>query len=208
MTFARMPEKQGLYDPAYEHDSCGVGCVVDLNNRPSHDIVDKAIQVLLHLEHRGACGCEPNTGDGAGILIQTPHKFLARECDRLGIKLPKPYQYGVGMVFLPTNASDRAACKNIIEQIVQEEGQTLLGWREVPTNNELLGPTARAAEPVIAQVFVKAENIKPFGPDDDLAFERKLYVIRRRIENAVRASEIEQRWMFYIPSFFVQDPDL
>src|SRR3989442_10659175 len=129
------PGAQGLYDPFYEKDACGVGFVVDLKNRKSHDLVEKAIQILLNLEHRGACGCEQNTGDGAGILLQTPHKFLAREADRLGIKLPAPGDYGVGMVFLPTDAGDRGRCERILEEIVEAEGQKVLGWRDVPTDD-------------------------------------------------------------------------
>src|SRR5437588_1907482 len=137
MIQAETPPAQGLYDPRYEHDACGVGFVVDLNGRPSHDIVSKALQVLLNLEHRGACGCEANTGDGAGILVQTPHRFLARECDRLGIRLPAYGRYGVGLVFLPTDAADRASCQALFEDIVREEGQRVLGWRDVPTDNSM-----------------------------------------------------------------------
>src|ERR1700736_435781 len=123
MSQSASPAKQGLYDPQYEHDSCGVGFVVDLKGRKSHDLVQKAIRILLNLEHRGACGCEKNTGDGAGILLQTPHKFLAGACAQIGIKLPAPGEYGVGMVFLPTVAADRAACEALFEQIVREESQ-------------------------------------------------------------------------------------
>src|SRR5262245_30750064 len=138
------PGPQGLYDPWYEHDACGVGFVVDLKNRKSHDLVEKAIQILLNLEHRGACGCEKNTGDGAGILLQTPHRFLAKECEQLKIELPAYGEYGVGMVFLPTNPVDRRQCEQLFEDIVREEGSTLLGWRTVPTDNSTLGPTTKA----------------------------------------------------------------
>jgi glutamate synthase domain-containing protein 2/glutamate synthase domain-containing protein 1/glutamate synthase domain-containing protein 3 len=195
------PPAQGLYDPRYEHDACGVGFVVDLKNRKSHDIVRKAIQVLLNLQHRGACGCEANTGDGAGILLQMPHKFFVRECAKLGIRLPGPGAYGVGMVFLPPDAKERALCEQIVERVIREEGQDLLGWRDVPTDDSPVGPTARAVEPVIRQVFVaKAHGWQPVGPDDGLAFERKLYVIRKLVENAVRNSDLAQREMFYLPS--------
>src|SRR5438105_9237858 len=112
-----LPPKQGLYDPWYEHDACGIGFVADLKARPSHDIVAKALRVLLNLGHRGACGCEANTGDGAGILMQVPHRFLFQECDRLNISLPPRGQYGVGMVYLPTDAGDRRQCETIFEQI-------------------------------------------------------------------------------------------
>src|SRR5262245_49369698 len=197
-----LPPQQGLYDPRYEHDACGVGFVVDLKGRPSHALLAQAIQILVNLEHRGACGCEKNTGDGAGILLQTPHRFLAREGDRLGIKLPAPGTYGVGMVFLPTDAPDRAACEALFEQVVRAEGQTVLGWRTVPTDDSMLGATARSREPVFRQIFIgrNPHGLQPAGLANDLAFERNLYVIRRRAENAVRASGLAGRDMFYVPS--------
>jgi glutamate synthase (ferredoxin) len=190
------PGPQGLYDPRHEHDACGVGFVVDLRGRKSANIVQNAIQVLLNLEHRGACGCEINTGDGAGILLQIPHKFLVGKCDRLGIKLPAPGQYGVGVVFLPTAADSRQACERLFEQAVREEGQVFLGWRDVPTDNSMLGPTAVKSQPVIRQLFIGR------GPsiETDDAFERKLYVIRRRVRQAVRRSDIAEKAHFYIPS--------
>jgi glutamate synthase (ferredoxin) len=196
------PAKQGLYDPWYEHDACGVGFVVDLKGRKSHDIVEKAIRVLLNLGHRGACGCEKNTGDGAGILMQMPHRFLLKECDRLKIHLPAYGEYGVGMVYLPTDAHDRRHCEGLFEQVVREEGQRVLGWRTVPTDNAPIGPTAKKAEPVIRQIFIgrEAHGLPPVGLQDDLAFERRLYIIRKRVENAVKSSTIAQRNMFYVPS--------
>jgi glutamate synthase (ferredoxin) len=196
-----MPARQGLYDPQYEHDSCGVGFLVDLKNRPSHTVVQKAIQILENLEHRGACGCEKNTGDGAGILVQMPHQFLQQECERLKIRLPAPGAYGVGMVFLPTDAQEREYCEGLFEQIVREEGQEVLGWRDVPTDNSMLGPTAKATQPVLRQIFIAAHL--PGGAEgqrDPLAFERKLYIIRCRLENAVKASYLTQRAMLYVPS--------
>jgi glutamate synthase (ferredoxin) len=202
-----VPPKQGLYDPRYEHDSCGVGFVVDLKNRKSHTIVEQALQILLNLEHRGACGCEKDTGDGAGIVVQTPHAFLAKVCDRAGFRLPKPGEYGVGSVFLPTDAADRKAVEAIFEQVVREEGETVLGWRDVPIEPAPLGKTARDGMPAIRQIFIGrsqtplASGGRGAGSEGDgLAFERKLYIIRRRVENAVRASGIPQRGMFYIPS--------
>ena len=129
------PKKQGLYDPAHEHDACGVGFVADLQDRASHDIVANAVQVLVNLEHRGACGCETNTGDGAGILFQKPHKFLARECEKQKLRLPRSGEYGIGMVFLPQDAHARGQCEAMFEQAVLDEGQWVLGWRKVPTNN-------------------------------------------------------------------------
>jgi glutamate synthase (ferredoxin) len=199
MSQSASPAKQGLYDPQYEHDACGVGFVVDLKGRKSHDLVQKAIQVLLNLEHRGACGCEKNTGDGAGILLQTPHRFLAQECDKLNIKLPGHGDYGVGMVFLPTNPEERRQCEEQFEQIVREEGCALLGWRTVPTDNSSLGATAKAVQPVIRQIFISGQE-RPSQAQDELAFERKLYVIRKRVEKAIKASGLSQRGMFYVPS--------
>ena len=190
------PDSQGLYDPRYEHDSCGVGFVVDVLGRKSYDIVEQGLQILLNLEHRGACGCESDTGDGAGILIQMPHRFFAEECDKLDLALPAPGQYGVGTVFLPTNADDRFHCQSLFEHVVGEEGQSLIGWRTVPTDNSTIGATARASEPIVRQVFIGR------GPavTDDAAFERRLYVIRRRVEQAVRQAPAVQRGMFHVPS--------
>ncbi len=197
-----IPSKQGLYDPRYEHDACGVGFIVDLKGRQSHDIVAKAIQILVNLEHRGACGCEKNTGDGAGILMQVPHQFLAAECDRLHVRLPDYGDYGVGMVFLPTDPNERQQCERIVYQIVREEGLSLLGWRPVPTDNSMIGPTARATEPVIRQVFIgrKASGPPAGRPLDELTFERRLYIVRKRVENAIQKSNLVQRGMFYMPS--------
>ena len=190
------PPAQGLYDPAHEHDACGVGFVVDIKGRKSHAVVSQALTVLKNLLHRGACGCEVNTGDGAGILIQMPHAFLARECDRLGWSLPAPGYYGAGLVFLPRDPAERALCQGILERIVGEEGQRVLGWRDVPTDDAPVGPSARAAEPVFKQIFVGRSPAVP----DRAAFERKLYVIRKRAEHAMRGSEMAERRFFYLPS--------
>ncbi|HYK22670.1 MAG TPA: hypothetical protein VEV42_18145, partial [Pyrinomonadaceae bacterium] len=143
------PEKQGLYDPRCEHDACGMGFVVDISGRKSHRIIEQGIQVLLNLEHRGATGSEKNTGDGAGILFQLPHRFLARECEKQKIKLPQPGEYAAGMVFLPTTEESRRQCKRQFAKIIREEGQLLLGWRSVPTDNSTLGASAKASQPVI-----------------------------------------------------------
>jgi glutamate synthase (ferredoxin) len=195
MTHLVFPEKQGLYDPRHEHDSCGVGFVVDIAGRKSHEIVRQAVEVLLNLEHRGACGCEKNTGDGAGILLQIPHLFLERECESLGISLPLPGEYAVGMVFLPLEEESRQQCEHLFEEIVREEGQRVLGWRTVPTDDSMIGPTAKASEPLIRQIFIGR------GPEctDTLAFERKLYVIRKRVSKGAKRG-IHERRMFYIPS--------
>ncbi len=201
MTTAFSPVAQGLYDPRHEHDACGVGFVADLKNRKSHDIIRKAVQILVNLEHRGACGCEANTGDGAGIIVQMPDAFLRQECDRLNIKLPALGEYGVGMVFLPADAHDRRHCEELFEYIVHKQGQAVLGWRSVPTDNSPIGPTAKLGEPVMKQIFIERQDrgIRALGKDD-LAFERRLYVIRRSIENAVRKSGLAHRDMFYVPS--------
>jgi glutamate synthase (ferredoxin) len=184
MTQHSLPEKQGLYDPRYEHDACGVGFVVNLKNRQSHDIVRDALQILNNLEHRGACGCEKNTGDGAGILVQMPHDFLRQECGKLGIDLPALGRYGAGLVFLPTDERDRRICEQAFERIAREEGQSVLGWRTVPVEPSPLGATARGSMPIIRQIFIGRNG----SLTDDLAFERKLYVIRRRIENLLKPS--------------------
>jgi glutamate synthase (NADPH) large chain len=190
------PERQGLYDPQHEKDACGFGFVVDLKGRASHDIVAKALEVLVNLEHRGATGAEKNTGDGAGILFQTPHAFLGAEAGKLGLKLPKAGEYACGMVFLPPNDAGRDACQRTFEEVVRQEGQTVLGWRDVPTDNAALGPTAKASQPVIRQIFVG----RGAGTADEAAFERKLYVIRRLVEKKVSRSAIPGRTHFYVPS--------
>jgi glutamate synthase (ferredoxin) len=191
------PGKQGLYDPQFEHEACGVGFLVNIKGKKSHDIISQSLRILLNLDHRGACGCEANTGDGAGILIQTPHNFLKLVAKEAKITLPPSGDYGVGMVFLPPDAAQRAECEKIFGQIVAEEGQRVLGWRTVPTNNSSLGATARAAEPWMRQLFI-GRNKKL---TDDQAFERKLYVIRKRAENAISYSgKVAGGEFFYISS--------
>ncbi len=190
-------EKQGLYDPQFEHDACGVGFVAHIKGKKSHEIVQQALTVLNNLRHRGACGCEANTGDGAGILIQIPHLFFKEACAGLGINLPEEGQYGVGMVFLSSDKDERKNAEKIVERIIKEEGQKLLGWRKVQTDNTTMGPTARSEEPVVKQVFV-ARDPKLTDP---MAFERKLYVIRKRAENEIRYSQMKGSKFFYVPSF-------
>ncbi len=193
MRYTDLPPAQGLYDPGYEHDACGMGFVAHLKGVKSHQIVQQALKVLTHMEHRGACGCEENTGDGAGILIQIPHKFLATECKAINIKLPVPGHYAVGMVFLPQESDARAECAAIFARTVEEEGQTLLGWRDVPVNPTPIGKTARNAMPAIRMAFIAKSGDVAEGID----FERKLYVIRKRTENAVKAGGIGH---IYFPS--------
>jgi glutamate synthase domain-containing protein 2/glutamate synthase domain-containing protein 1/glutamate synthase domain-containing protein 3 len=190
-----LPPAQGLYDPRNEHDACGIGFVASISGQKSHEIIRKGIQVLLNLAHRGACGCDPETGDGAGVLIQIPHKFFVRECEKLGFKLPKPGSYGVGMTFLPVEKHQRLQCEGILERIVREEGLTLIGWRDTPVYASAIGRVARASQPYIQQIFVGCAP----GTDED-AFERKLYVVRKRAENEVRESGVEDAETFYIPS--------
>jgi glutamate synthase (NADPH/NADH) large chain len=191
-----IPEKQGLYDPQFEHDSCGVGFIVDMHGRKSHTIVRKAIQVLVNLQHRGAKGCEVNTGDGAGITMQVPDSFLRAETTKLGIHLPEVGKYGVGMVFLPRNADSRRQCEELFEQAVKNSGQTVLGWRDVPTDNSMIGNSAKAVEPVFRQIFIGL-GTSALSRED---FERRLYLIRRRAENAVAAAKIQDGNYFYMSS--------
>jgi glutamate synthase (ferredoxin) len=190
------PSAQGLYDPRHEHDACGVGFVVDIKGRKSHGIVVKALTVLKNLLHRGACGCEPNTGDGAGILLQMPDRFLRRECGRLGIALPAPTEYGAGLVFLPHDLIQRENVQALVQTMVEEEGQRFLGWRDVPTDDTPVGASARACEPVIKQAFVGRGP----GLRDHRHFERKLYVVRKRIEHALNSLEFPEKKLVYIPS--------
>ncbi len=190
------PGKQGLYDPWYEHESCGVGFVVDIKGRKSHRILEQAVQVLRNLDHRGACGCEANTGDGAGVLIQMPHAFLREVTRKSHLQLPGPGEYGSGLVFLPRNPTRRRRIVELFEHIVQSEGQVVLGWRTVPTNNASLGETAKAGEPFIRQVFIAR------GPEvrDEMEFERKLFIIRKRAYSEIRESTIDGAEYWYICS--------
>ncbi|MGE5647908.1 MAG: glutamate synthase large subunit [Acidobacteriota bacterium] len=190
-----LPAPQGLYDPACERDACGIGFVVNIKGEKSHDIILKGIQVLLNLTHRGACGCDPETGDGAGVLIQVPHEFFARECSEIGFSLPEPGEYGVGMVFLPVERHQRLICEGIVERIVREEGLSVLGWRDTPINADAIGRIARRSQPYIEQIFIQ----RAAGTDQD-ALERKLYVIRKRAEAEIAASDLHDKAFFYIPS--------
>ncbi|MEM7008395.1 MAG: glutamate synthase large subunit [Thermodesulfobacteriota bacterium] len=190
------PPKQGLYDPSFEHDSCGMGFVVNIKGEKSNKIVRNAIEVLLNLEHRGACGCEANTGDGAGILIQIPHKFFTKVCNDIDIALPSDDNYGVGTIFFTQNPEERRECAKTFEKILQEEGLEPLGWRNVPTDNESLGNTAISCEPFIKQVFIKP------GPQisDQMHFERKLFVVQKRALNEIKLSGMKGGDFFYIAS--------
>jgi glutamate synthase domain-containing protein 2/glutamate synthase domain-containing protein 1/glutamate synthase domain-containing protein 3 len=190
-----LPVEQGLYDPRNEHDACGIGFVVNIKGGQSHEIILKGLQVLINLAHRGACGCDPETGDGAGILIQIPHKFFARECGELGFILPPAGEYGVGMVFLPVEPSNRLLVEGILERIAREEGLAVLGWRDTPVNADAIGRIARASQPYIEQIFIRGAAAMT---QDEL--ERKLYVVRRRAELEIAASDLPDKNFFYIPS--------
>lgn len=170
------PRKQGLYDPRFEHDACGVGFIVHKTGKKSHDIVEQALTILLNLDHRGACGAEKNTGDGAGILCQIPDLFFRKVTGDLGFTLPAAGEYGVGMLYTAPDAEIRGKSRQEFEKIAAEEGLKVLGWRDVPTDNSSLGNSARSTEPFIEQVFIERNA----NLSDDLAFERKLYVIRKR----------------------------
>ncbi|HEX2780827.1 MAG TPA: glutamate synthase large subunit, partial [Gemmatimonadaceae bacterium] len=183
-----MPERQGLYDPANEHDACGMGFVAHVHGTRSRDVVESALRLLCSLAHRGAAGADAATGDGAGILLQIPHAFLRQECSALGVPIPEIGDYGVGMVFLPREAEHRAACERIIADAVAATGCRVLGWRDVPTDASHAGETARRAQPLIRQLFVARAGLA-LDADDEGAFERTLYLVRKRIERAIREHE-------------------
>src|SRR5690242_16389536 len=191
LPLVHLPEKHGLYDPALEHDSCGVGFVAHIKGERSHQIVIDAEEVLRNMDHRGACGCEANTGDGAGILTALPHEFLAKVVKAdLGAELPEAGKFAAGNVFLPQKKSEREFCKRVVNEYIAEQGQRLIGWRKIPTNSAAadIGPTAKAAEPYHEQVIIAAAE----GLDAE-AFERQLYIIRKRASNRLRTdSSLEQ----------------
>jgi glutamate synthase domain-containing protein 2/glutamate synthase domain-containing protein 1/glutamate synthase domain-containing protein 3 len=193
----REATEKGLYRPEMEHDACGVGFVANIKGLRSHAIVEQALQVLANLEHRGACGCDPLTSDGSGILFQVPFRFLSEETAKLGFKLPRPGQYGVGMFFLPQDEDKREHCEQLIERSVRKQGQTLIGWRDVPTDESKAGPLARESMPVIRQVFVAGDH----EVEDDLELERRLYVVRKRIEQMAREQGLSGPGGMYVCSF-------
>ena len=189
MNHHQHPAQQGLYDPRFEHDACGVGFIVHMNGQKSHQLVEQALTILCNLEHRGACGAETNTGDGAGILMQIPHKFLKKVAAKENITLPKPGEYGVGMIYASPDSVLREKGRKTFETIVAEEGQKVLGWRDVPTDNSTMGNTAKSSEPFMQQVFIeRAANI------DEAAFERKLFVIRKRTHKEIRKGLGDSFW--------------
>ena len=194
--FNGRPAKQGLYDPFFEHDACGVGFVADMHGRKSHQILQQALQVLTNLDHRGAAGSEPNTGDGAGVLLQMPHKFLLEAVKKARFSLPAPGEYGCGIIFLPRNPTVRRKIEQAFERIIQSEGQHFLGWRTVPTNNASLGETAKSCEPFMRQIFIGRGD----GVTDELSFERKLYLVRKRSYSEIRTSTMAGAEQWYVTS--------
>jgi len=190
------PEAGGLYDPALEKDSCGVGFIADIKGRKSHQIVQDSLKLVCNLEHRGAVGADPRAGDGAGVLVQIPHTFFARKTKELGFSLPGPGRYAVGMLFMPREASWREVIQKIIAEKIKAEKMTLLGWRDVPTDNSSLGETVKPTEPVHMQVFIgRGENI---ASDDE--FERRLYVLRKTISNAIYQRRDRSLSNYYVVS--------
>ena len=180
-----LPEKQGLYDPQFEHDACGVGFVCQMKGKRSHDIIQQALTILVNLDHRGACGCEPNTGDGAGILLQLPHGFFTKVAPAAGIAtLPQPGHYGVGMLYFSPDAKIRAESERVFVELLKIEGLTLLGWRTVPTQNTTLGQTAVKSEPCVRQAFIG----RPAACATDQDFERKLFIVSKQAHFRLRAS--------------------
>ena len=194
MRNAGYPKKQGLYDPQFEHDNCGIGFLAHMKGKKSHQIITDALHVLRNLEHRGGQGDEVNTGDGAGILLQIPHRFfkVATEAD---MQLPNAGDYGVGMLFLPQDKKKRGTCISRVNEIAKEQSLEVLGWRKVPTNYKMLGNAARLSMPEIQQIFVK----RPDNVTEELAFERKLYSLRKRAENEL-TSLVSDDESFYFAS--------
>jgi glutamate synthase (NADPH) large chain len=191
-----LPAAQGLYDPRNERDACGIGFIVNIKAEPSHEIITKGIQILINLAHRGACGCDADTGDGAGILIQIPDKFFRRETAKLGFTLPPQGEYAVGMVFLPVDSTQRLLCEGVLERIAAEEGLSVLGWRDTPVDGNAIGRVARGSQPYIEQIFLRCGA----GMDQE-HFERTLYVVLKRAEKEIAAEpEIRDSEYFYIPS--------
>ncbi|MDD2751721.1 MAG: glutamate synthase large subunit, partial [Candidatus Omnitrophica bacterium] len=183
-------EKYGLYDRRFEHDACGVGFVCNIKGEPSHEIIRQGLKVLRRLAHRGATGADPKTGDGAGLLIQIPDKFFRRS---VNFNLPAQGEYATGLIFLPTDKAEREFCKETFLKVIKAQKQRLLGWRKVPVDPTDIGKTARDTQPQIEQVFIAGGKIK-----DEFIFEQKLYIIRKKIENIIRSSNLKQRSFFYI----------
>jgi glutamate synthase (NADPH/NADH) large chain len=190
-------DQQGLYRSEFEHDSCGTGFIANINGSKSNQIIHDALTMLENMEHRGACGCDPDSGDGAGILIQLPHEFLMEECSDIEVSLPQLGEYGVGMIFFPKDSTLKKACRNVIINATEKLGISLLGFRKLPINSAVIGETARSAEPDVEQVFVQ----RPSSINNTEDFERKLYVLRRYINKTVNETLPAATEHFYFPSF-------
>ena len=194
MNWIKQPVKQGLYNPAYERDACGIGVIANVKGKKEHNIVKQGLTMLSRMEHRGGQGSDPNTGDGAGIMTQIPHHFFTKINSQLSGY--EEGNYGVGMVFLPEDRNQRKQCEDAFHDIITQEGLDFLGWRTVPTNHSSIGVTAKASQPSIHQVFIgKSNEIK-----NELEFDRKLYVIRKRVEKVVREKQLAGDSTFYVAS--------
>ncbi len=193
-TYIHPPGRYGLYEPSTEHDACGIGFVAHIKGQKSRDIVEQGLEVLLRLSHRAATGCDPETGDGAGILLQLPHRFFKAKGLELGFDMPRRRRYGVGQLFLPADDRARAACEKIVEEVVAEEGQRFIGWRDTPVDPSQVGKIARNVLPVFRQVYVERRRLPPS------AFERKLFVIRKLIENRIREGGFDPDGQFHVAS--------
>ena len=190
MNYTGLPPKQGLYDPQFEHDACGVGFVVNIKGRKSHEIIRQGLTILENLDHRGAVGSEPNTGDGAGILLQIPDRFLRKVCGLLGFELPPTGYYGVAMLYTSPEATEFTSARHIFQRITTEEGLKVIGWRNVPTDNSSLGDTAKAGEPLVRQLFFERDG----SYADEDAFNRKLYIVNQRAIHEIRDAGVDPYW--------------
>ena len=190
MVQKRFPQPQGMYDPANEHDACGIGFVAHIKGQQSHDIVDRGLTVLRNMDHRGATSADNQTGDGAGILLQIPHDFFISQ----KIDLPSAGYYGTGLVFLPVDEEEAAVCQEVMNRYIEQEGLRLITWRDVPVDSSVVGEIARRTEPCVKQVFVTAHM-------EQDALERKLYLVRKQAEREIRESHLNEKESFYLPSF-------
>ena len=193
-SYIRPPGKWGLYVPETERDACGIGFVANIKGLKSHDIVNQGLEILRRLSHRAACGCDPETGDGAGILVQLPHRFFKRVGLELGFDMPRRRRYAVGQLFLPQDPTMRAACEAVIEEVIEQEGQRVLGWRDTPVDDSQAGRIAREGMPVFRQIYIARRRLPPS------AFESKLYVIRKLVENRIRLQGLDPSGQFHVAS--------
>ncbi len=189
-------QQQGLYRSEFEHDACGIGFRAHLKGRKSHGIVADAIKMLERMDHRGACGCDPNTGDGAGILLQIPHEFFLDECNKLDFQLPAIGEYGVGMIFFPMDKTEREECRDILNRKIDKLGLELLGYRKVITKGDILGEGSASVEPEVEQVFIK----RPVDITEEIDFERKLYILRQYASRVIREAVAGAKEHFYFSS--------